>query len=224
MKNHVDWTKDEHATFWRFVDSLRGDIYEQPEDEGHTDWSLHALNSLWEIVQNVGHPANVLDIGAGTCFMQPHFESLGLAYTGLTLGADAVTAKTLGRNVKELDMTFLNDYEVGSVDLIWARHVLEHSPFPLITLMEWRRVVAQSLVLIAPTPNYWGYKGKNHYSVLPIEALYWLLNRAGWEVVNYQIFTAVNSLFVKHNPDSDIKYPKPVEFWLVCRPISEVKE
>ena len=75
----------------------------------------------------------VLDVGCGTGFLQETFESFGKEYTGITLGEDFLVAKGLGKNVYNMDFNFL-EFPANSFDLIFSRHSLEHSPFPLLTL------------------------------------------------------------------------------------------
>ena len=41
--------------------------------------------------------------------------------------------------LKNADYNFL-EYPDNSFDLVFSRHSLEHSPFPVLTLMEWYRV------------------------------------------------------------------------------------
>lgn len=163
-----------------YLNSLLQDIYEQPPDDGHTQMALEAFNN-W-IPQVVGIK-NVLDIGCGkTAFMEPYFTEQGIHYTGITFGREAVEAKKTGRNVVNMDMNFL-DFPDGSFDLIWARHVAEHSPMPLLTLMEWHRVCTMFLCLIVPNPDHYGRTGRNHYSVLYVDQWKFLMERAGFHVI-----------------------------------------
>ena len=89
-------------------------------------------------------------------------------------------------------------YNLKLVRLIWyfPRHSLEHSPMPLLTLMEWHRVARQYLMLIVPNPDYYTYIGKNHYAVMDKQQLSWLLRRAGWRVVakDFSEFTELRFL------------------------------
>ncbi|NGX44882.1 MAG: hypothetical protein K940chlam2_00022 [Chlamydiae bacterium] len=185
----------DYARFDKYLDRLLQDVYAQPPDEGHTAWATQAVTTLGSIVQNCN---TVLDIGCGQGFMKPIFEKMGYEWTGVTVGEDFAMCQSLKiENVHNADMTFL-PFEDNSFDLVFSRHVLEHSPFPAITLMEWRRVCKGWLILIAPTPNFWTIRGKNHYSVLPKENLIWLLERSGWGVLHENEFTSRDPLFLRY--------------------------
>lgn len=142
-------------------------------------------------------------------------------------------------------MTFL-PFDDNEFDLIFARHVLEHSPFPIITLMEWHRVAKKKgwMCLVAPAPHYWLSGGRNHYSIVPLKNLEWWLRRSGWEPVHYLAFDNRMRSFLKHlevlPPDLRKKsrdeillegkeiigrYPEgPVEYRIICRSGEEVTE
>jgi SAM-dependent methyltransferase len=185
----------DYARFDQYLDRLSQDIYAQPPDPGHTAWAMDAVRSLCTIPQGI---TNVLDAGCGQGFLAEAFTDMGLAYTGITLGEDFKVCQSKGLNVYEADMTFL-PFEDKSFDLVFARHVLEHSPFPILTLMEWKRVSRGWLVLVAPAPGYWGQRGRNHYSVVPLATLEWWLARAGW--------APIHSLFLTN------RSPRFIEFW-----------
>jgi ubiquinone/menaquinone biosynthesis C-methylase UbiE len=126
----------------------------------------------------------VLDIGCGsTAIAEPYFTKKGIHYTGISLGKDADLAKEAGKNVIKADQTFLDMFEGESFDLVWARHVVEHSPMPLITLFEFYRVSKAHLCLIVPKPKFFGRTGQQHYSVLYDDQWKFLMERAGWGVI-----------------------------------------
>jgi len=168
---------------YRYVDQylteLLKDIYPQPPDPGHTRWAAEVINN-W--VTKLAPCKSVLDVGCGEAFCQPIFENLRIEYTGVNLGIDFVNAKMQGRNVYQQDFSFL-EFPDNSFDLIFARHALEHSPMPVVTLMEWYRVSKQWLCLVMPTPRGWGWVGRNHYSVLSLSQNRFLLERAGWKTI-----------------------------------------
>lgn len=152
----------------KYLDELQKSVYPQPADDGHTAWAAESINVLIPRTTGV---ETVLDVGCGEGFCQPLFEGLGIFYCGIALGEDVVNARAKGRSVWEKDFTFTN---MGNdvVDLVYSRHSLEHSPFPLLTLMEWKRLTTKYIAIVVPAPEHWTYRGKNHYFVL---------NSAQWE-------------------------------------------
>lgn len=244
----------DYTFFDERVNDLTGDVYTQPPDPGHTAWALHALEWIKSTIYMSEVPRRnrrkVLDVGCGQAFMAQPFERAGLEWSGVAIGEDVVFARAklaefgLDQNkVQEADMTFL-PFEDKEFDLIFARHVLEHSPFPIITLMEWHRIAADGghLCLVAPAPHYWKDRGRNHYSIVPMPLLKWWCQRAGWEPVHEFAFTNRDPLFLKHlgvyqdklaggRTDSHEatkvleQYPQgPVEFRLLCRKAEPVIE
>ncbi len=189
-----DKLKYDYGQFDKYVQELTGDVYAQPPDKGHTEWAIEVIDNLCAPLKGID---NVLDVGCGQGFLQREFARIGLHWTGVTIGEDYEVCRKKRLNVKNADMTFL-PFNDGQFGMVFARHVLEHSPFPLITLMEWHRVCREYLVLVAPSPSYWGWGGKNHYSVMTLERLNWLLKRSGWEPTNVGVFKSKDPKFIKH--------------------------
>lgn len=175
-------SEKDHMKDWsllnRYYDELMADIYPQPPDRGHSVMTKLVIDKWIPKIQCT----TVLDVGCGEAFAQEMFEEHGLHYTGISFGDDFRNAKAAGRRVYPHDMHFL-PYEDGWFDLIFARHVLEHSPMPLLALMEWHRVSANWLALVLPTPQYWGTAGRNHYSVMDLPQAEFLLQRSGWNPI-----------------------------------------
>lgn len=180
----------DYSNFDKNLQSLISDIYEQPEDEGHT--ALAQKFVRWMMVPNCD---SVLDVGCGTGFCQLPLEIKKLKYTGICLGRDYQIAKGAGKNVLDMDFNFM-DFPDDSFDLIFSRHSLEHSPFPLLTLMEWHRVGSKMLALVMPNPDNYTFVGRNHYSVSNPHQIVWWLRRAGWKLTQARFFKA--------------------EYWFVC--------
>jgi len=203
--------------FDAYLDALDTDIYSQPPDAGHTLWASQAIKWLAEIVEDRG---TVLDVGCGQGFCKNLFERAGWGWQGVTRGEDFTVAKENDRPVYDMDMTFLG-FEDQTFDMIFARHVLEHSPFPLLTLMEWHRVARKHLMLVAPAPEHWGTRGLNHYMVLQKSHIEWLLERSGWRVIARDDFTNKHGAYIMTLKREDIETAKQtdevvVEHRFVC--------
>ena len=163
----------------KYLNELMQDIYVQPWDVGHDAWAREVVFQWGDEI----NPESILDVWAGEGFCQDIFKEIGIEnYVGVAIGDDVITARKLGRNVFNEDFHFL-PYAAESFDMVFARHSLEHSPMPLLALMEWHRVAKYWLCLILPNPEFWTYTGRNHYSVLQSEQAEFLLNRAGWNVI-----------------------------------------
>ena len=187
-----------------YINKLYKDIYEQPEDDGHTRLAQKVVD-YW--MSKMTTCRSVLDVGCGEGHAQPMFERWGIKYEGVALGMDVVVAQEKGRNVKRMDFSFL-EYPDDHVDLIFARHSLEHSPMPLITLMEWARVAKNWLGIVLPAPEWYTFVGQNHYSVMNMEQIKNLLDVAGWRVLWEDVKFLPRD---KEKPDEIL----PHEYWLM---------
>lgn len=202
-----------------FLDALRGDIYDQPTDPGHESWTRDVLAKFMPEVLLRG---TVLDVGCGDGFSRiPFMNEYGFqVWIGITLDDKDIKRGTEHhRDIRKIDFSF-TPFEDQTFDLIFARHALEHSPMPLLTLMEWHRICAKYLLVVLPAPDYWGEYGKNHYFVMPKQNWWCLFDRAGFKVVQEQDFTTLSSVFMdSYRPEEEnrklVKFhdrPKIVEY------------
>lgn len=163
-----------------YLNELIQDDYGQQPDPGHTQMARDIID-LW--ISQMTTCRTVLDVGCGaTAMASEMFERYDKVYEGIALAKDALQAQALGKNVKVMDMSFL-EYPDNSFDLIFARHVLEHSPMPLLTLMEWHRVSSAWLCVILPNPSFYGWTGQQHYAVQHPNQMEALFARSGWHVI-----------------------------------------
>jgi SAM-dependent methyltransferase len=168
----------------KYLNELEKDVYYQPQHgDDHLTWAKNIIDQ-WVSQLTI---EDVLDVGCGVGFCQPMFEQYGIKYKGITLDSeDWVDAKSEGRNVSMQDYNFI-ECNANTYDLVFARHALEHSPFPVLSLMEWHRVSKQHLIVVNPNPEYWGWAGRNHYAVSNLTQLKFYFERAGWLIVQDQI-------------------------------------
>ena len=161
-----------------YLNILTSDIYPQPLDPEHTKRTKEVVFKWCDIGLKT-----VLDIGCGQGVAFHFLQSVNLKITGVTLGLDyQVCLKEYSdMKVVEADMHFL-PFEAESFDIVFARHVLEHSPMPLLALMEWNRVAKDRLIVVLPNPDKEVVGGKNHYYVLPKLQWKYLFKRAGWVI------------------------------------------
>lgn len=129
----------------------------------------------------------ILDVGCGQGVALAPFRQRGCIATGVTLNdTDVAVCRAQGFDVHKMDQSFL-EFKDDSFDLVWARHVVEHSIMPYYTLTEFHRVVRPGgfLYLEVPGINTIGHeRNPNHYSVLGQEMWMALLERSGFQVMD----------------------------------------
>jgi SAM-dependent methyltransferase len=158
--------------FTRYETRALSTVYSESEGGFHDDIIPDIVNKFLPYF-NLSKDASVLDIGCGPGVFIRHMRTLGYNnVTGVTLSSEDVSAcKRQEFNVLSSSMSDLpiND---GSIDFIWCRHALEHSPYPLFTLYEFERVLSKSgqIFIEVPAPDnertYMHEFNPNHYSIL----------------------------------------------------------
>jgi SAM-dependent methyltransferase len=144
---------------------------------------------------NLDSQCNILDIGCGPGAFIKAVNALGYNnVTGVTLSTEDVDACiSQGFNAINASMTDL-PIKDASVDFIWCRHALEHSPYPLFTLFEFQRVLKSGgqVFIEVPAPDnertYMHEYNPNHYSILGSRMWHSLFNKAGFELFNDWIY------------------------------------
>lgn len=167
-----------------FLAARRAEIYPEPEGLHAAEITRVMAERLLTLPQ--ARPgARVLDIGCGKGMALELFTAAGLTATGITLGPDAQVCRDKGLDVIEMDFSFL-DLPEASYDVVWCRHALEHSLFPLFTLAEIRRVLKPGglLYLEVPAPDTAcrHETNPNHYSVFGKSAWVALFAKAGFSL------------------------------------------
>jgi SAM-dependent methyltransferase len=170
----------------RFIEALKKDIYPEPLAEPHNSITRKMVSKL--LTRDDVKPGDkVLDVGCGQGLALDLFKEAGLNPTGITLGEDYGVCKTKGLNVYEMDQSFL-EFEDGEFDIVWCRHSIEHSVFPLFTLSEFYRVLKEAGLLYievpAPDTSCHHERNQNHYSVLGKSMWVSLFNKSNLENVS----------------------------------------
>lgn len=163
----------------RYLNILQGDIYPQPPDAKHDELAREIIHK-W--VSQLAGARSALAVGCGQGNEIKFLKEFIPEVIGVTLGEDYQVCIDKGLEAYNADMAFL-PFDYDQFDLIYARHVLEHSPMPLLTLMEWHRVSRQWLLLVVPDLRHFKPGGRNHYCVLTSEQWRVLLERAGWQPI-----------------------------------------
>lgn len=179
------------SRFLTFLEKLTLDVYAEIPSPLHDSISKQALHHL---LNSYAPPsaARVLDVGCGQGLALAPFTEYGCNVTGISLNdSDIDICLAQGFDVKKMDQSFL-EFADASFDIIWARHVVEHSVMPYYTLSEFCRVLRPGglLYLEVPGTNTVGHeRNSNHYSVLGQQMWHALLERSGFqlnETTSYQ--------------------------------------
>lgn len=170
----------------RYIEKYQATVYSEPEDTFHFGQIPEMVKNYFVTMQ-LPLTAYVLDIGCG----QGRFMDLvrDLGYTnlvGVTLSNEDMSACGIkGHSVIKTDMSDIPVPE-EMVDLIWCRHALEHSPFPLFTLYEFHRLLKAGgkVYVEVPAPDCERNQeyNPNHYSVLGDKMWASLFLKAGFAI------------------------------------------
>ncbi len=152
----------------RFLDSLIDDVYPENPSEPHLSITRQVIAEYHRVgLFKAGD--TVLDVGCGQGLALEIFREYGLTPVGISLGTDVGVCRAKGFDVRAMDQNFM-DFPDATFDLLWCRHVLEHSVAPLFTLTEYRRLTKRGglIYIEVPAPDTSAHheRGKNHYSVL----------------------------------------------------------
>jgi SAM-dependent methyltransferase len=144
---------------------------------------------------NLPKDAKIMDLGCGPGYFLNAMRERGYTdLVGVTLSpGDIKICEDNGHKIAKYDLSFLpqkDGYYDESVDFIFLRHALEHSPYPIFSLMEYNRVLKQGskMYIEVPAPDCerkheWN---ANHYSILGEQQLAALLVRTGFDIVKFE--------------------------------------
>ena len=167
-----------------FLDGLRDDVYPEPSSELHDKVTNQMIDHLLDRYP-LDERARILDVGCGEGPALRRFRAAGFGATGIALGTDVEHCRRAGLEAFEMDQSFL-DFDAGSFHLVWCRHALEHSVFPLYTLSEFRRVLLPNGLLYVEVPAPETCAGHetnpNHYSVFGPKMWSELFKKASFEI------------------------------------------
>lgn len=169
---------------------------------------------------NLPKDAKILDLGCGPGYFLDEMKSRGYTdVVGVTLSpGDIKLCESKGHTIKKYDLSFIpqsDGYTDESVDFIFLRHALEHSPYPIFSLMEYNRVLKQGgkIYIEVPAPDCerqheWNL---NHYSILGHNQLAALLVRCGFNIDSFKDFA-----FDLGMPDPETNETKTVKERFYC--------
>lgn len=186
INNTLDLLKLKFYNEWLYTSHLA--------DEGES--KLHSSLTK-QIVPNYIEPLNlrkdgfIVDIGCGAGYFLDEMKERGFTnVVGTTLSEnDAKLCKDKGHDVRIHDPSFLpqtDGFHDESVEFVFLRHTLQQSPYPILSLTEYNRILRQfgKMYIEVPAPDCERKHEfvTSNYSVLGMVQWIALLERTGFNV------------------------------------------
>jgi len=165
-------------------------IYDEGDSQFHKELTTKTVQTYIDPL-NIPKDAAILDLGCGPGYFLDEMKERGYTnLVGVTLSpGDVKLCEDKGHTIKQYDLSFIpqkDGYYDESVDFIFLRHALEHSPYPIFSLMEYNRLLKQGgkiyIEVPAPDCDRRHETNLNHYSILGSTQLAALLQRTGFDV------------------------------------------
>ena len=168
-------------------------IYDEGDSQFHKELTAQVVNTYIDPL-NLDKNAKIIDLGCGPGYFLDEMKSRNFTnVVGVTLSlGDIAICENKGHSIKKFDLSFLpqsEGYTDESVDLIFLRHALEHSPYPIFSLMEYNRILKHSakIYIEVPQPDCERRHefNLNHYSIFGHNQLAALLDRTGFVIEKF---------------------------------------
>src|SRR5260221_6278842 len=157
--------------FQRYEALAQRSIYSEPDVGNYHNGLIEQVVPVYMPHFQLDQDALILDLGCGPGKFMDEAAKLGYRNVlGITLSQEDHAA-CLKKGHRALLQDF-SDLEVAdeSTALIWARHSLEHSPYPLFSLLEFNRVLKVGgfayIEVPAPDCERQHERFSNHFSIL----------------------------------------------------------
>lgn len=186
INNTLDLVKLKFYNEWLYT----AHIYDEGDSKFHQQLTKQIVETYVDPLK-LPKKAKILDLGCGPGYFLDEMKDRGYTdVVGVTLSpGDTKICQDKGHVVKPYDLSFLpqkDGYFDESVDFIFLRHSLEHSPYPIFSLMEYNRVLKQGgkLYIEVPQPDCDRQHefNLNHYSILGHNMIAALLQRTGFDI------------------------------------------
>jgi SAM-dependent methyltransferase len=188
-------------------------IYDEGDSKLHGKLTKKVVETYVDPLE-LPKDAHILDLGCGPgYFLDEMKEREYTNLIGVTLSpGDVAICEGKGHTIKKYDLSFLpqaDGYYDESVDFIFLRQALEHSPYPIFSLMEYNRVLKQGskIYIEVPQPDC-DRKHEfnlNHYSILGHNQLSALLRRTGFDINSFDNFEFDIDIPNPEDPENPVK-------------------
>ena len=171
-------------------------LYDEEDAGWHKDLTEQIIVTYIDPLE-LPKDAQIVDLGCGPGYFLDEMKKRGYEnVVGVTLSPKDYKSNTeKGHKIKRYDFTWLpqhDGFEDEKFDLIFCRHTLEHSPYPIFSLMEFNRILKPNGKIYIETPAPLNDRphefNLNHYSIFDAQMLIALMLRTGFEI------TVVNNL------------------------------
>lgn len=192
INNTLDLVKLKFYNEWLYT----AHIYDEGNSSFHDKLTKQVIETYVDPLE-LPKDAKILDMGCGPGYFLDHMRERGYTdLTGVTISpGDIKICEDKGHKIAKYDLSFLpqkDGYYDESIDFIFLRHALEHSPYPIFTLMEYNRVLKQGskmyIEMPAPDCERKHEYNPNHYSIFGANQLAALLTRTGFKIETFNNF------------------------------------
>ena len=172
--------------FKQYEDAAYKTVYAEPEETFHRKLIPKMVTDYIKQF-NLKSDSVILDIGCGPGLFLKEMKDLHYTnVTGITLSKeDYDICIEKGFQCEYGEMSDINR-EDNTIDFIWCRHALEHSPYPLFTLFEFNRLLknGRQVYIEVPAPDCARphEQNDNHFSILGNAMWNSLFIKAGFKI------------------------------------------
>ena len=155
----------------KFLDKVSKEVYSEPDTEMHMKMIDQIVPDLEKNQIGSNKDQAILDVGCGQGYAMTKFKEIGFTnIQGITMSDEDVKAtQDRGFKCENMDQSFMT-YQDESFDFLFVRHCLEHSPFPYLTLGEYKRVLKTGGKIYIEMPAPDNHRPleyiPNHYSIM----------------------------------------------------------